>query len=165
MTRISDARSILAVDPAPFGVAFVFFERGQLRDWGRSFVDRDDAALLKAHASLVDRLGADVLVLEDGSARGSERRPRMRHLLRRAAVEARQCGVEVTQVSRYDVRVAWRRELGVRTKHQVAAALTKLFPELAALAPPPRKAWRSEDTRSGIFDALTLLLHAFPLAR
>jgi hypothetical protein len=165
MTKISDGRAIVAVDPAPFGLAFVFFERGELRDWGRRFVERNDVALLAAQMDLVERLGADVLVVEHGAAKRSERRLRMRYVLRRLAVEVRQRGVEVKQVARHDVRVAWKEEHGLCTKHQVAGALISLFPELAQLAPPPRKAWRSEDTRSGIFDALTLVLHAFPLAR
>lgn len=161
---ISDTRAILAVDPAPFGLAYVFFERGELRDWGRRFGNPDDEKLLRAFEELIGRFGPDVLVLEDAGATRCERRPRMRHILRQFAAAAESNRARVVSVSRYLVRTFWRCEYGLRRKEEVAAALAGHFPELHSLAPRTRKPWLSEDSRAGIFDALTLLLFAFPPA-
>lgn len=164
MTKIDDSRAILAVDPAPFGVAYVFFERGELRDWGRHFGAVSDDVLIAMLKHLIDHFGADVLVLEDPAALRNERRPRMRHVLRRFASAAQQDNVEVIAVARHAVRMFWRQTRGLLRKHEVAAAIVDNFPELQALALKPRKAWRSEDSRAGVFDALTLVLFAFPPA-
>src|ERR1051326_8005766 len=75
MTEIDDKRAILAVDPGTRDVAFVFFENGRLLDWGKRGRGRDELQVLD---ELIDRLRAEVLVLEDPDAIGCERRPRLR---------------------------------------------------------------------------------------
>ena len=162
MKRINDPRAILAVDPAPFGLAYVFFEGGELRDWGRRFADRTDNGLLGSLSDLIQRFGADVLVIEDPAAPRNERRPRMRHILRKFRKTATDNGLEVIAISRWAVRTFWKKRHGFARKLEVAVALAADFPELGTLAPRPRKAWRSEDTRARLFDALTLVLFAFP---
>jgi hypothetical protein len=48
---------------------------------------------------------------------------------------------------------------GQGTKHELAEILAKQFPEeLGSRLPPKRKAWMSEDSRMGIFDAVALAL-------
>ena len=61
MTQIADQRSIVGVDPGSRGLAFVFFERGTLLDWGTRRRDGDELALLDR---LLDRCNAEVLVLK-----------------------------------------------------------------------------------------------------
>jgi hypothetical protein len=47
------------------------------------------------------------------------------------------------------------RETGIR--HEMAELLAKQFPdELASRLPPKRTAWKSEDTRMDIFDAVRI---------
>jgi hypothetical protein len=104
MTQIADQRAIVSVDPGSRGLAFVFFERGTLLDWGTRRRDGDELALLD---QLLDRCNAEVLVLEDVDAARSERRPRVRRLLRLMARHAAERGISVQTVSRYDVRQAW----------------------------------------------------------
>lgn len=45
---------------------------------------------------------------------------------------------------------------GCRTKHEVAATLASIYPELIQSIPPRRKAWQAEHPRMSIFDAVAL---------
>jgi hypothetical protein len=45
-------------------------------------------------------------------------------------------------------------ESGASTKHEIAVAIAKRFPELAPRLPRFRKPWMSEDYRMSIFDAV-----------
>src|SRR5207244_8140667 len=101
-------------------------------------------------------------VLEDPDAPRSERRPRMKQLLRQLRAHAESRGMEVRLVSRRAVRSEWA-ERGRTRKHAVAEAIAESFPEIDVLVPRVRKVYRSEEARAEIFDALSLLLHAFPL--
>jgi len=159
MTRISDERSIVGIDPTPRGLAFVFFESGELLDWGTRRLDGSELALLER---LLATFKADVLVLENPDAGGSERRPRMRVLLRRLADDARSRGITVLTVGRRDVREAYANR-GMTRKHAVAAEIAAQFPEVEPLVPRLRKVYRSEEARAEIFDAISLVLHAFPI--
>ncbi|MEA2238183.1 MAG: hypothetical protein QOC81_2907 [Thermoanaerobaculia bacterium] len=158
MTQIADQRSIVGVDPGSRGLAFVFFERGTLLDWGTRRRDGDELALLN---QLLDRCNAEVLVLEDPDAARSERRPRVRRLLRLMARHAAERGVIVQTVCRYDIRQAWATH-GRTRKHAVAAEIGAMFPEIEPLVPRIRKVYNGEQARADIFDAASLVLHAFP---
>lgn len=157
MTRIGDNRAILAIDPTSRGFAFVFFENGELLDWGtRGYRESEIGSLER----LMGWLRADVLVLENPEAERCERRPKVKAMLRRLASVARTNGIEVHKVSRFEVRQQYV-ERGLTRKHAVAAAIAALFPELAPLVPRTRKVYRSEEARADIFDALSLLLHVW----
>jgi Holliday junction resolvasome RuvABC endonuclease subunit len=158
MTQIADQRSIVGVDPGSRGLAFVFFERGTLLDWGTRRRDGDELALLD---QLLDRCNAEVLVLEDPDAERAERRPRVRRLLRLMARHAAERGITVQTVCRYDVRKAWTGR-GKTRKHAVAAEIGAMFPEIEPLIPRIRKVFNAEQARADIFDAVSLVLHAFP---
>jgi hypothetical protein len=159
MTQIVDQRSIVGVDPGSRGLAFVFFERGELLDWGTRRRDGDELFLLD---QLLDRCNAEVLVLEDPDAPRSERRPRVRRLLRLMARHAAERGVTVLTVSRFAVRYAWACR-GATRKHAVAAEIGAMFPEIEPLVPRMRKVYNAEQARADIFDAVSLVLHAFPV--
>jgi len=156
MTRIADHRSILALDPSSRGLAFVFFEDGDLLDWGTRRNDGNELALL---GRLLSHYKADILLLEDPDAPRCERRPRMRRLLRLMALKARERGVAVLVLSRYEVRREWAGR-GMTRKHAVAAEIGSMFPEIEPFIPRKRKTYRSEDARADIFDAASLVLHA-----
>ncbi|HEV7766391.1 MAG TPA: hypothetical protein VGQ76_15410 [Thermoanaerobaculia bacterium] len=157
MTKLADDRSIIAIDPNPRGLAFVFFENGMLLDWGTRRGDGDECALLQR---LLERYKADVLVLEDPEVPRAERRPRVRQLLGLLAQTARHQGVRVVAVSRFAVRREWA-ERGLTRKHAVAESIGAMFPEIEPLVPRKRKVFRSEEARTEIFDAASLVLHAF----
>src|SRR5438270_818135 len=113
MTRISDQRFIVGIDPTPRGLAFVLFENGELLDWGTRRSDDGEVRLLDR---LLNRLNADVLVLENPDAPRSERRPRMKQLLRQLRAHAESRRVEVRLVSRHAVRSEWAKR-GRTRKH------------------------------------------------
>jgi hypothetical protein len=161
MTKISDERFIVGIDPTPRGLAFVFFESGELLDWGTRRSDDGEIRLLDR---LLDDVNADVLVLEDPDAPRSERRPRMKELLRRLRAHAESRGVELRLVSRHAVRSEWAKR-GRTRKHAVAEAIAESFPEIDVLVPRVRKVYRSEEARAEIFDALSIVLSVFPLSR
>jgi len=155
MTKITDNRALLAIDPGPRGVAFVFFENGTLLDWGTRGRGRKELQVLD---EMLDRFKADVLVLEDPDAFGCERRARWKHIVRRMAQRASVRSVPVEMVSRYVVRRAWA-ACGRTNKHEVATGIAALFPEMEPWVPRVRRDWDSEDARAGVFDAFSLLLH------
>ena len=156
-------RSIVAIDPTPRGVAFVFLENGRLLDWGERLAAREAEDVVRIVEQLVAGCAAEVLVIEDAEADGSRRRPRIRHLLRTIAAHARRSGTPVITVPRTDVQKTWG-ERGVTNKEAVAASIALRFPELSAIVPPPRTASRNEDSRVNVFDAASLALHFLQLA-
>ena len=156
MMQLGYSQSILAIDPTSRGLAFVFFDRGILRDWGTRRRDGDELALLD---ELLERLGAEALILEDGDAPRCERRPRMRKLLRTLAGQARRREIVVVTIPRYEVRQWWAAR-GATRKHAVAVEIGTMFEELEPLVPRRRKSFRSEQARTDIFDAASLVLHA-----
>jgi hypothetical protein len=158
MTTIADQRSIVGIDPTSRGLAFVFFEGGELLDWGTRRNDGNEEHVLDR---LLDTFKADVLVVENGDAPRSERRPRVRRLLRQLRERAQSRGTAVLGVSRYNVREKWAKR-GFTRKHAVAGAIAEMFPEVEMLVPRKRKLYRSEEARTDIFDAISLVLQAFP---
>lgn len=157
MRNLADPRAILAIDPTKRGLAFVFFEGGRLLDWGtRGAMDNEIAVF----EMILNLCPADVIVLEDPDAAGSERRPQVRKLLTRLARAAERRGLTVVKVSRLDVRRGWSAR-GVTRKHAVAIAIADDFPALEVFVPRPRKPYMDEEARVQVFDAASLVLHAF----
>jgi hypothetical protein len=157
MTRLADQRSIVAIDPNSRGLAFAFFESGILLDWG---IRRNDRNQLSSLDRLVTAFKADVVVIEDPDAPRCERRSRVRRLLRTMDDHVQKQGISVVRVSRHEVRRI-AAERGMTTKHRVALEIGREFPEIEYLVPPPRKRFDSEEWRTDIFDAISLVLHAF----
>lgn len=157
--KLRDSRSILGVDPTKRGLAFVFFEHGDLIDWGTRSASRDPADILIALDELVNVHGADLVVLEDPDAKGCQRRARVRQFLRVAIARLRDRNVAMVIKPRREIRERWKTR-GASTKQSVASLLAVEFPELRRLVPPPRKVFMDEDERLQIFDALTLVLAA-----
>ncbi len=157
MRSLADPRAILGIDPTKRGLAFVFFEDGRLLDWGTR---RAAGKEIAAFEGILNLCPADVIVLEDPDADGSDRRPRMRKLLHRLTRTAEARGLLVTKVSRRDVRRGWSAR-GVTRKHAVAKAIAEDFPVIEPLVPRPRKSYMDEEARVQVFDAASLVLHAF----
>ncbi len=155
--RLSDGRSIVAIDPTTRGLAFVFLENGTPLDWGERLRSSEDE--MHAVDTLLDGCAADLLVIEDPDTQGCKRRPRVRTLLRAIAKHARQRDIRVITVSREEVRSAWAAR-GVANKQAMAAAIAARFEELRAALPPPRRPGDSEDPRINVFDATSLAIHA-----
>lgn len=150
-------RSVVAIDPTPKGIAYVFFENGELLDSDQRSTSSEDQAVLSAVDEVLDGCAADALVLEDPDAGGTRRHPRMRHLLREITKHVRKRGIVVLPVAREDVRRAWAAK-GIVTKEAMAAAIAERLPGLAPFVPPRRKYPASEDARVNLFDAASLAL-------
>jgi hypothetical protein len=157
MTIPYGQRSVVAIDPTPKGIAYVFFENGELLDCAQRSTTADEQEILFAVDEILNGCAADILVLEDPDVRSTRRHPRMKHVLRLVTSHVRRRGIPVVQVAREEVRVAWAAE-GVRTKEAIAAAIAERYPLLAPFVPPPRRYPASEDARVNLFDAASLAL-------
>ena len=150
-------RSVVAIDPTPRGIAYVFFENGELLDCSQRSTAPEDRAIFAVVDEILDGCAADLLILEDPDVPGTRRHPRMRHVLREITTHVRKRGIPVIQVARDEVRASFALE-GVTTKEAMAAAIAERYPLLAPFVPPPRKHFESEDARVNIFDAASLAL-------
>ena len=93
--------------------------------------------------------------LELARRRGTHRAPRIQKLNHQALQIAKRRGIPVRAYSRAQV-VEFFEEFGATTKQRIAEAIAKHIPALSLYVPPPRKPWKSEDPRMGIFDAAAL---------
>ena len=159
MTLLRDKRSILGLDPTTRGLAFVSFEDGEVQDWGTRLVHDSENVSADLDA-LLDLCGTDVLVLEDPDAPRTIRRARMRMLLRELSAQARRRGIEVVLVPRETVTNVWKAK-GRPQKYAIAQEIGTYFEELAPLVPKLRKHYDVEPARVHLFDAASLVVHAF----
>ena len=153
--KLADNRAILGIDPSHRGLAFVFFEQGELVEWG----SRREAGELAMLDKLLREYSPDVLVFEHADDRYCRRTRQVRDVLRSFAERGTSRGVEVLRVSRHEMRRGWR-DRHMTTKEAVAAEVARHFPGVGVIVPPVRKIYRSEDGRVRIFDAAALVLWA-----
>jgi RNase H-fold protein (predicted Holliday junction resolvase) len=149
---------ILAIDPTTKGFGYAILDLPlRLVAWGMAHIDGEkrSGAIFRFEA-LLDQFRPDAVVLEDTTAQGSRRYPRVRDLLEALAKIARERGLEVHTVSRLDVIAYFSSQDEQATKHSIATTLAGAFPELAEKVPKKRKIWQSEDERIAVFDALSL---------
>jgi hypothetical protein len=159
MMRLNNNRCILAIDPTPRGLAFVSFESGGVQDWGTRMAGSMEE-MIAALDVLIERCGAEVLIIEDERAKNCRRKMRMRVVLRQLSAHARQRGVEAVAVSREAVTAAWLSR-GMQTKYAIASEIGSWFYELEPLVPKPRIHYDIEPAAIHLFDAASLALHAF----
>src|SRR5689334_5018763 len=77
---------------------------------------------------------------------------RIKALHRRIVALAGRLNIKVCAFSRDDVQETFS-YLGLVTKQTTAEALAKHIPALERYLPPPRKIWKSEDSRMGLLEA------------
>jgi hypothetical protein len=145
------------------GFGFALFEGPTAPlDWGtvetRGKEKREK--LLARVDSVFARYRPDVVVLQDMSERETHRPHRIRRLNETITERAERYGYPVRFFSRNDVRRCFAYVQAV-SKDTIAAAIAKQIPALGRFLPPPRKLWKSEDARMGIFDAAALALTFF----
>jgi hypothetical protein len=145
------------------GVTFVAFGPFARLDW--SIVEAGGGERKQKILTRINLLFAqstpDVVVLQDMSHKGGTHRPhRIRHLNEAIAEAAEQYGFPIVFISRAEVRQHFA-YLGRVTKDTIAAAIAKHIPAFDRFLPPPRKPWKSEDARMGLFDAAALALTFF----
>jgi hypothetical protein len=151
---------ILAISPSSRGFGFAVLEdQATLVDWGVKSVKGDkNVACLKQTDAMCVLYHPALLVLEDASAKGSKRAPRIRKLIPQLVKLAKDRKIRTKVLPRRKVREFF---FGVDavTKFDLAVFLSERFPEeLASKLPPERKPWMSEDARLDIFEAVALAL-------
>ncbi|MEQ1854888.1 MAG: hypothetical protein ABL963_00360 [Longimicrobiales bacterium] len=160
MKHVTEYMRVLAVDPSTKGFGFAVLEGGKrLVDWGVARVwAQSDKEFLARVECLVERYRPAILVLEE--VKGGRRSVRTIRRLGLVAEHAIQSGLRLVQVPRSVVRAGLERYGS--TRHELATAIARRFPELEPLLPPPRKPWMSEDERMNVFDAVLLALTIIP---
>jgi Holliday junction resolvasome RuvABC endonuclease subunit len=153
---------ILAIAPVTRGFGFAVLEgRDMLVDWGVKTVKgkgNKNAKSLAHVEELIARYQPGVLVLEDASAKGSRRHPRIRRLCQQIIKVAATRKVSLKLFSREQVLNTFIPD-GQGTKHALAEIIAKQFSDqLGSKLPPKRKAWMREHYQMGIFDAAALAL-------
>jgi hypothetical protein len=155
---------VLAIYLNTRGFAFVLFE-GPLAplDWSVREMrgPRKHARCLARVVTILDQYLPDVLILQDTAATLRARRIVKLNEAIAALAEAR--GLPVYMYSRDKVREAFA-QFGVNNKQALAEIIAKHIPAFERYVPPPRKPWKSEDARMGIFDAAALALTFFQKA-
>jgi len=160
MSSFSHPRTrVLAIDPCTQGFGFAVLEGSdRLIDWGLKYIPRRAPSEYRRQImTLIEHYQPEGLILEDCAGPGSRRCRRIRHLIAQLATLAAAQGVVVYTVAPAQVRHA----LAARTKHHLALAVVRQFPELLPRFPPRRKVYMSEDPRMNIFDAAALALAFF----
>jgi hypothetical protein len=149
---------IFALDPTTKGFGFAIFELPfRLVDWGLAHVSGEkESGAIARFEELLDQFRPDIVILEDSTAPGSRRRPRVQKLLERLRDTARERGIEVQALPRLAVIQCFSSPDARATKYSITKRLAETFPELAEKVPQRRKIWQSEDERIATFDALAL---------
>jgi RNase H-fold protein (predicted Holliday junction resolvase) len=149
---------IIAIDPTTKGFGYAILDLPlHLVAWGMAHIkgEKRSGAVFRFE-TLLDQFRPDAVVLEDTTAQGSRRNPRVRDLLEALAKVARERGIQVETVSRLAVIGYFSSQDESATKHSIAQTLAVAYPELAEKVPKKRKTWQSEDERISVFDALSL---------
>jgi ribosomal protein L17 len=162
----SEHRRLLAIDPTSKGFGFAVLEGpAKLVDWGvKQARENRNLACLEQVRQLLGQFSPDVIVVEDVEVSGSRRCQRVRGLTAKIVALASKRRVASQRISRRRV-LAYFARTDVLTKHRIATAIAKRFPELDPRLPPLRKPWMSEDERMSIFDAVALALTFFESGR
>jgi hypothetical protein len=170
MTWSSRYELVIAIYLNSRGFAFVRFKRLlTARDWNIvdwSIVEargNKREKIVTRVDSWFDLFARDMphtVVLQDMSQAGTHRPHRIRHLNEAITKVAERYGLPTAFVSRSEVRQRFSYLRSV-TKDTIAAAIAENIPAFKRFLPLPRKPWKSEDARMGIFDATALALTFF----
>jgi hypothetical protein len=146
---------VLAVDPTSKGFGFAVLEGpAALIDWGVKHAPKDkNRASMKQVGELIALYQPEVLLVENSAAPGSRRCERVCKLMEDFRTLAEEHGVRFRRIPQRKVKKLFS-AVGASTKHKIAVAIAKWFPELGPHLPPIRKPWMSEDERMSIFDAV-----------
>jgi hypothetical protein len=160
MKGLNSGSRILALDVHPQSYGYAVLETpANLLDWGvrRGYRPRESKrppSMQGGLRTLLEIWRPSLVVVSEPSRHWTVRtRKRWADLLK----EVRRLRIPVRRLTTWAVRNAFdeRRRL---TKYLIASMLVMQFPFLAATLPPPRKIWKSEDYRMGIFGAVALAI-------
>jgi hypothetical protein len=147
---------VLAIYPNTRGFAFVLFE-GPLAplDWAVVEIrgGRKNQRCLQRVRGLLMNYTPDVLVVQKMGA--TRRVKRIRLLNEEIITSAEKLNITWFAFTREEVQETFS-HLGVVNKQAIAETLARHIPALERFLPPPRKPWKSEDGRMGLFEAAAL---------
>lgn len=156
---------LLAIALSSRGFGYAVLEGKKfLVEYGSTSVkgDKNMQCLVKME-KLIALYRPDALVLQDATAKGSHRAPRIKMLNQQIIGVARKQRLSVTLFSGKQLR-SFILGNAKGTKQEMAEMLVKHFPdELVSRLPPRRRSWESADFRMDIFDAVGLAV-AFRMA-
>jgi hypothetical protein len=159
MSRARRRDFVLAVFPFRVGLAYALFESPLSPvEWGVKDIrgKQKNALTLDAAKQLIERLQPDVLVLQEFSGPRT-RAPRLRRLQRLIEGHAEAQALEVHTYSRQKIRDAFR-PLGAASRYEIAQVIASQIHAFRHRLPPPRKIWKTEAPRMGLFDAVSLAM-------
>lgn len=151
---------ILAIAPSSRGFGYALLEgQATLVNWGkRQPKGNKSKGTLKHVEMMLADYGPQVVVMEDASAKGSRRAPRIRKLTENIKKLAAKRRIKVALFSRKRVMEEFFPN-GNGTKYEIAKLIGERFQdELGFALPPKRRAWDNVDPRMDMFDAIALAL-------
>lgn len=160
MKRRIEREVTLAICPFYRGFAFVAFESPLSPiDWGIKVIEGPHkvARSLEIAKRLIDRLEPATLVLESTADPQYRRGKRVRRLQTLIAHHAKWRSIELHMFARYQIGDSFK-PTGAVTRYEIAQAVASQIEALRHRMPPPRKKWKSEDTRMRLFNAAALAL-------
>lgn len=150
---------VLGIDPCTKGFGFAVIEGGtRLLDWGVARVySRNSEEFLVRINAMIERYRPTLIALEQAPERrgGSRKGDRIASLMRYSDERGLPCIMSTRRKIRQ--AIALRPDA---TKHEVAARIAQLFPDLMPLLPMRRRPWDTEDARMNVFDAVGFALHS-----
>lgn len=131
----------------------------ELLHWGMIYYEKNEKARVAAAAKRIEALFArfvpSVVAIERSAREKALNPPGPRSIYQKMRKEAAHRAISVCLLSRINVREGFR-DLGVRSKDDIAALLARMFPELQSKLPPKRKIWKREHFSMPLFDAVAL---------
>lgn len=142
------------------GFAFVLFtDPANPIDWGISYIatiyaKRNCVSLSRIEA-IIAQHQPDAVVIEDYTEHGPRRSARIQRLYRSLTHSAQTKAIDVYQITKGDVQKCFA-SVGAKTKHEIAQAVARQFPEFAHRLPKKRQVWDSQQPSMGLFTAAAL---------
>src|SRR6266496_1877409 len=145
MKKLGQYVRLLAVAPSTRGLGFALLENGHLIDWGiKSARPKRSSQNMPNLMEVIARYQPHMIVMEDHSAKGSRRCPRIRALGQRIINEVTKRNITYLVLPRQQVKRFFSCE-GRKTKHDLAKLVARRFPdEVACRLPQTRLPWESE---------------------
>lgn len=166
---------ILGIEPNSKGVGYAVLENNdKLVYWGVKYLSkkRENWIGYKFHPkdylnvieNLIEFYKPDALILEDAEAKTSRRGLRIKSILNQTRLLAAKQNVPTYAFSRPQLISSFS-DYDLKTKHDIAVFLARLFPELEHVVPKKRKPWMSETPQLSIFVALAHCIAYFEKIR
>ncbi len=131
----------------------------ELIHWGMVYYEKNERVRVEAAAgrvaALLERFAPSIVAIEKSRTAKALNPEHVELLYRSIRREASNLSASTLLFTRSKVREAFQ-DFGVKSKDEIAALLTRMFPELQPSLPPKRKLWEPEHFSMPMFDAVAL---------